>query len=391
MTILHKNPFSWVKPVPDASSFMLSFSNFNEKEPVYNFKMRDELTKIAEKYGMAVSTTNTTQLDDSVTHMVCPPESRTNKVLSAIVSGRWVVTPDWLYESDKMGEILPAENFGGRTDNVLRDKKVFVTAHFQERNKGKTPDKLGSLIHLVELGKGKMEKDQNNANFIISEQNQKDPDPKSSKIYSWNQFLQYITNSIKLGKSLSSQPPENPPSPTKISKPDLMEIIPDSTLKPESKPPPDPPKPIDTLKPPDPPKPTSSRSKDKDKESEKSSEKHSKESAKNPKSNSAKSLKTTSDTHTHEKESLKTTVSEKSLTTLKKDDKLLKAEKAKSVDKHGKLIRKTSSSSSSDKKDEKKSRIFQRKRIEKRKRIQKRKMKRGKKDLIRKEEERERL
>lgn len=246
--------------------------------------MKEELTRHASNLGMKV--VNPPELFvEAITHLVCPPNSRTLKVVAATVSGRWVLSTDWLVDSAKKGEILPEKDYGSRSDTILAGKKVFCTKKFTEK-KGSI-DRYQYLKQIVELGKGHLTSDQDEADIIVTEAKENVGETKA-KILTWNDFVTHLT-------SLNSIP-TTPVSTASSSV--IPEIKPGKSDKPQTK--------------------------------------------------DAKTLRTTSSEKsikTKAEKVLKSTTSEKSLTTYA--EKSSKSEKSKSVQDKNILLRKGSDSTDS--------------------------------------------
>ena len=50
-------------------------------------------------------------LDSEVTHIISPSNRRTIKTLIASLTCRWIVSPDWIIESEEYGQFLDEQKF----------------------------------------------------------------------------------------------------------------------------------------------------------------------------------------------------------------------------------------------------------------------------------------
>jgi len=167
---------------------VILFSNFKENSD-YDLSRKDRLEKITKKLGADIAQNVE---DPKVTHVICPPNSRTYKTLAAHILCLWVVTAEWLEESDKENKFLPEHSFGNkRLTNPLKGKTFFVTAQFKAEPKNK--DKIEYLEKLVvHLGKGRIVDNFQNADYalILADDNPTDYRPADS--IPWNNFLAII-------------------------------------------------------------------------------------------------------------------------------------------------------------------------------------------------------
>jgi hypothetical protein len=75
-----------------------------------------------------------------ITHMICPPETKTLKTLAAILSGAWIITdPQWILESVKEKKVLNESKYGYRcSKNPFTGKQLYFSPEFIELCKDKS-------------------------------------------------------------------------------------------------------------------------------------------------------------------------------------------------------------------------------------------------------------
>jgi len=123
-------------PIPPKSRCVIEFSNFKERTD-YSIELKDRLGKYAEKLGAEIKK-DSIDFEDDVTHVVCPPKSRTLKTLAALVTCRWVVTAEWIIESNKAGKFLPETLYGVKpAQKPYANKKFYITNSFKAEKKMK--------------------------------------------------------------------------------------------------------------------------------------------------------------------------------------------------------------------------------------------------------------
>jgi hypothetical protein len=73
-----------------------------------------------------------------ITHMICPPETKTLKTLAAILSGAWIITdPQWIFDSKD--KIQDESNYGFRCENnPITKKTLYISPEFRELCKDKS-------------------------------------------------------------------------------------------------------------------------------------------------------------------------------------------------------------------------------------------------------------
>ncbi len=88
-----------------------------------------DLIKKGQEMGAKVIASR--EISPEVTHVVIPSGLRTVKTIEASLSCRWVVSPEWIEESHKIGDFLPESPFGIKNDtNPLAQKRLFVSSNF---------------------------------------------------------------------------------------------------------------------------------------------------------------------------------------------------------------------------------------------------------------------
>lgn len=90
-----------------SSRFKVAFSGFKQGDKVYHLKYREDL--INRILVLGGQTVEGEQFDASVTHLITPPRCRTMKTLAASLTGKWLVTPEWVLESTSAGAFVNEE------------------------------------------------------------------------------------------------------------------------------------------------------------------------------------------------------------------------------------------------------------------------------------------
>jgi hypothetical protein len=75
-----------------------------------------------------------------ITHMICPPETKTLKTLAAILSGAWIITdPEWILESVLQKKVQEEGQYGFRCEkNPITGKTLYLSPEFKELCQDKT-------------------------------------------------------------------------------------------------------------------------------------------------------------------------------------------------------------------------------------------------------------
>jgi len=174
----------------------VAFSGFKDKDaPEYK-----SLVKQAESLGASVS--SEPEWNESVTHVVSIPASRTMKVFAGLVTGKWLMKTDWITASHSVNHWLPEADFGYKKEVPYKGKKFFLS-----------PDlgvKIKNLQPLLDLGGGITVDSVDAADFVIEK------DEKKGTL-TYNSFLSIITQGIPGYEEIESkdekkEPEHKPPA-----------------------------------------------------------------------------------------------------------------------------------------------------------------------------------
>jgi len=109
----------------DSVTYVIGFSNFSSKEDGLMKDVKKMALDLGKKAGINVRILKGDYQDD-ITHLIFPyTVSATPKVLSALVTCRWVGKSSWIIDSAKAGEFLPEGKYGFRFDKKPIDNKKF--------------------------------------------------------------------------------------------------------------------------------------------------------------------------------------------------------------------------------------------------------------------------
>lgn len=76
------------------------------------------------------------------------------KALAAAITGRWVVSPEWVRQCYKQKKFINESPFGyKREDNVMKDKKFYFSPTFRKENERSKQQKLTHCTTLIEMVK----------------------------------------------------------------------------------------------------------------------------------------------------------------------------------------------------------------------------------------------
>jgi len=156
----------------------------------YDFNLRKELANQLTKMGGKVIWGDT--FDSGITHVVAPAGCRTMKTLIASLTGRWLVTPEWISESVKNGNFKSEQEYGYKRSNYLfEEKKVFITKEFKEENESKQFHEQNFSTLIETLGHGKIVKNAFSADVILVATTEKDK-YICGECLTWQEFFEVI-------------------------------------------------------------------------------------------------------------------------------------------------------------------------------------------------------
>jgi len=160
-------------------------------------QLKTSLENMVEKLGGKVK--NESEFDSSITHVICPPQSRTVKTLAAVLTNRWLVNPKWVVDSLEAGIFLGEQAYGIRsTETPFKGKKFFLTESFIKENEKKESRVQNCKALIVVFGRGEIIKDFKKADYILK--GSLDRAPYSVPSMDWEEFLEMIAGGGKLKK-----------------------------------------------------------------------------------------------------------------------------------------------------------------------------------------------
>eukprot|EP01124_Arcella_intermedia_P005702 TRINITY_DN13361_c0_g1_i1.p1 TRINITY_DN13361_c0_g1~~TRINITY_DN13361_c0_g1_i1.p1 ORF type:complete len:340 (+),score=90.26 TRINITY_DN13361_c0_g1_i1:34-1053(+) len=131
------------------------------------------------------------EISTEVTHMVSPLDSKTLKMLLAIVNCKWVVAPEWLRDSAKEKRLLPEEGYGVKLNAKPFINKRFLISPLYN-------DKLSLLQKIILQGGGTLEKEVTKdcpIDYLIAPEEDSLYIPNSTQ-YNWLSFISFIKRDI---------------------------------------------------------------------------------------------------------------------------------------------------------------------------------------------------
>ncbi|KYQ88226.1 hypothetical protein DLAC_10911 [Tieghemostelium lacteum] len=174
--------------------YILSLTGFKEESE----DEKQNLIKIIKSLGGDVKQND---FDSSITHVVSNSTSTTMKTISAVLTHKWVVSPQWIYDSEQSGHFLPETDYGQQFNvKPLAGKKFFLSESFKN---SKAVGNQTVTILITVIGRGTIEKDESSAEFILVANDWKNPDPSNTKYMTWNQFLALVPQPNLMKKKTS--------------------------------------------------------------------------------------------------------------------------------------------------------------------------------------------
>ena len=162
---------------------------------------------------MELARDDSDMLDPEITHIIATPSARTMKVLHAVVSAKWVMSPEWilqlqylpdfdnLTEDDFMRHLINTQSkFGFRCqDNFLKGRSVYLSETF--RTTYEDSPTLKHCEELIDFAGAKIVTSVNNADFCLALSSQspsKSPRqsmanaPETCHVCDWGSFIDLI-------------------------------------------------------------------------------------------------------------------------------------------------------------------------------------------------------
>eukprot|EP01088_Endostelium_zonatum_P009994 TRINITY_DN2331_c1_g1_i1.p1 TRINITY_DN2331_c1_g1~~TRINITY_DN2331_c1_g1_i1.p1 ORF type:complete len:1466 (+),score=482.00 TRINITY_DN2331_c1_g1_i1:370-4398(+) len=188
--------------LPGNTKKLLYFSGLKgtDGETVQEFK--DRLTRQANELGAEVW--QKAEFIGRITHVITPAGTITMKSLAAALSGKWTVSPDWVFESFKEKKWLKEEDFGMKSSK----SKGFEGVSFYKARSyldelvgtGPASENVKNMEKLVKLGKGAWVNNPDDANYILTGENPAEDEVSSEnavKAINWNGFVTLIPERSK--------------------------------------------------------------------------------------------------------------------------------------------------------------------------------------------------
>ncbi|KAJ3258836.1 hypothetical protein HK103_003218 [Boothiomyces macroporosus] len=155
-------------------------SGFKENTP-FDGKLRQKLVQCAESLtGVEIikETEGKAIFDKRTTHVICPPNTRTLKILAASLSGAWIINdPEWLVNSHSKNKLLDESQFGFKSDtNPLQGKKIYKSKSFNDlvnENKGTAYAQYPKFLDVLlrKVSNGCFVTDPDEADYVMEAEN----------------------------------------------------------------------------------------------------------------------------------------------------------------------------------------------------------------------------
>lgn len=127
--------------------------------------MLGSLIKKGQEMGAKVIVSR--EISPEVTHVVIPRGVRTVKTIEASLTCRWIVSPEWIEESHKIGDFLPESPFGIKNDtNPLVQKRIFASKNFYNDLPSSVPRELFHTL-VTGIGEASISSSAREADFVL--------------------------------------------------------------------------------------------------------------------------------------------------------------------------------------------------------------------------------
>jgi len=131
---------------------VISLTGFGKPGHACDLAMEQTLLRaVVKAFGPSAVRSSSDELAAEVTHVVAPRDVRTHKTLAALLSGRWLVPPQWLTDSARASCFLPVQRFGGvqGVRGRFQGLRLYTTPAFLEQVQRRGVDR-GTLSLLLE-------------------------------------------------------------------------------------------------------------------------------------------------------------------------------------------------------------------------------------------------
>ncbi|KAJ3323451.1 hypothetical protein HDV06_001728 [Boothiomyces sp. JEL0866] len=175
-------------------------SGFKENT-AFDGKLRQKLVQCAESLtGVEIikETEGKAIFDKRTTHVICPPNTRTLKILAASLSGAWIInSPDWLINSHSKNKLLDENLFGFKSNsNPLLGKKIFKSKSFNDlvnENRGTAYAQYPKFLDVLlrKVSNGSFVTDPDEADYVMEAENDPSKYKKAVKL-TWADLIDLI-------------------------------------------------------------------------------------------------------------------------------------------------------------------------------------------------------
>eukprot|EP01130_Rhizamoeba_saxonica_P005985 TRINITY_DN2372_c0_g1_i1.p1 TRINITY_DN2372_c0_g1~~TRINITY_DN2372_c0_g1_i1.p1 ORF type:complete len:488 (+),score=140.09 TRINITY_DN2372_c0_g1_i1:2-1465(+) len=191
-SLIYSMPSSQSSQKSDEDKIVITFSGFVPKGyGEYDTKLLKKLSRGAKKVlGIKISNPGN-KFDPEITHVVSVTGKRTIKTLTAALTSRWVVSPEWLVDSIEQKVIINPKGYGFRNKNFteFEGMKVFISDSFRKDNKSKkfADSNFTTLIEV--LGRGELVNTAFTADIVLVGKSHKF---SGKRCLTWSQFFNII-------------------------------------------------------------------------------------------------------------------------------------------------------------------------------------------------------
>lgn len=180
---------------------VLCFSGF--KRGTIGYEPKDKVS-MAQQARTVLGASVLGSFNQTCTHLVCPPKTRTMQTLQAVLEGSWVGSKDWLMASLATRRQLPTAGYGVKCAVSPFANKLFaLSTKFIAENQKKEKRLTGKIAYfedLVQAGKGKVTKleSDDRKDYILVVESEKRSSPhdlraaEGAVMLNWLEFLTLI-------------------------------------------------------------------------------------------------------------------------------------------------------------------------------------------------------
>eukprot|EP00158_Paraphelidium_tribonemae_P006542 Partr_v1_DN27875_c0_g1_i1_m22670 len=180
-----------------AKAVVVAFSGFRDENPEYNIKVKEDLVMKLKALGASVKLDG--EFEDSITHVITPPGSRTLKCFAASLTSKWIITDvKWVMDSAGAGKFLDETKYGTcYTENPFKDKSYFLADSFIKESKNGREFRVENAKNLIcVIGKGTVVDNLKDAQYVL--RGSSDTTKYHGKVkYTWGEFLDLMPISKK--------------------------------------------------------------------------------------------------------------------------------------------------------------------------------------------------